>query len=149
MKSDRRSPPLSIEPSRFTKPFWEACRRGVLQAALCKKCGHLFLPAGPVCPQCWSDDVGAQPLSGYGELASFTVYRQAYHPDFPVPYVIALIALKEGPRLVSNIVDCAPKDVEVGMRVKVRFEPRGEFVLPLFAPAEEPKTQNARDSNHD
>ncbi|MFQ5563956.1 MAG: Zn-ribbon domain-containing OB-fold protein [Parvularculaceae bacterium] len=142
------SPPL-LQPSRFTEPFWDACRRGVLQAASCKDCGHLFLPAGPVCPQCWSDELGAQALSGYGEIAAFTVYRQSYHPDFPAPYVIALIALKEGPRLVSNVIGCAPEDVAIGMKVKVRFESRGEFVLPLFAPAEASKTQNARDSIHD
>jgi len=146
MKAGNR--PL-LQPSRFTRPFWDACRRGILQAALCKECGHLFLPAGPVCPQCWSADLGACSLSGYGEIAAFTIYRQAYHPDFPVPYVIALIALKEGPRLVSNIVGCAPEEITIGMPVNVRFEPRGEFVLPLFAPAEASKTQNAKDSIHD
>ena len=142
MKPD--GPPL-LEPDRFTEPFWEACRRGVLLAASCRECGHLFLPAGPVCPQCWSEDPGAQPLSGYGEVASFTVYRQSYHPDFPVPYVIALIALEEGPRLISNVVGCAPEEVAIGMRVKVRFEPRGEFILPLFAPVNASKTPNAKD----
>lgn len=146
MKAGNR--PL-LQPSRFTKPFWDACRRGILQAASCKECGHLFLPAGPVCPQCWSDDLGAQALTGYGEIVTFTIYRQAYRPDFPIPYVIALIALKEGPRLVSNVIGCAPEEVAIGMTVKVRFEPRGDFTLPLFAPAEASKTRNAKDSIHD
>ncbi len=135
MTSDFHPSPLAFEPSKFTRPFWDACRRHVLQAASCKACGHLFLPAGPVCPQCWSADLGAEALSGRGEIAAFTIYRQAYHPDYPVPYVIALIALKEGPRLISNIVGCAPESVASGMSVTVRFASRGEFVLPLFVPA--------------
>ena len=132
MTTDR---PPRLQPNHFTEPFWEACRRGVLEAALCKGCGHLFMPLGPVCPKCWSNELSAQALSGYGEVLSFTVYRQSYHPDFPVPYVIALIALEEGPRLISNVIGCTPEAVAIGVRVKVRFEPRGEFILPLFAPA--------------
>lgn len=131
MKAGR--PPL-LQPSRFTEPFWAACRREILTASLCRDCGHLFLPAGPVCPQCWSDDLGAQDLSGFGTIVAFTVYRQTYHPEIPAPYVIALIALREGPRLVSNIIGCAPEEVAVGMPVQVRFEPRGDYTLPLFAP---------------
>lgn len=136
MQSGRRPPPLPIEPSRFTQPFWEACRRGILEAASCKNCGHLFLPAGPVCPRCWSDHLDREALSGHGEIVAFTIYRQTYYPEFPAPYVLALIALKEGPRLVSNIVDCAPEELATGLRVRVRFQARGDFIAPLFAPAD-------------
>ena len=105
-----------------------------LEAAQCHACGHLFLPFGPVCPRCWSDRLDKRALTGLGEVATFTVYRQQYHRDFPPPYVIALIALREGPRMISNVVGCAPESVRVGMPVRVRFEPRGERVLPLFEP---------------
>ncbi len=106
-----------------------------LEGARCNACGHLFLPAGPVCPRCWSDRLGRQALSGLGEVATFTVYRQQYHPEFPPPYVIAVVALREGPRMVSNIVDCPPEAVRVGMPVHVRHRLRGGHVLPLFVPA--------------
>ncbi|MDP1649228.1 MAG: OB-fold domain-containing protein [Rubrivivax sp.] len=106
-----------------------------LEAASCSACGHLFLPKGPLCPRCWSSDLTTRELCGQGEVATFTVYRQQYHRDFPPPYVIALIALREGPRMISNVVGCAPESVRVGMPVRVRFEPRGERVLPLFEPA--------------
>lgn len=106
-----------------------------LEAAHCEACGHLFLPFGPVCPRCWSDRLGKRALSGLGEVATFTVYRQQYHPDFPPPYVIVLVALREGPRMISNIVDYAPGNVCVGMAVRVRFELRGDRWLPLFVPA--------------
>lgn len=105
------------------------------EAACCGDCGHLFLPPGPVCPRCWSDRLDRRQLSGDGEVATFTVYRQQYHPDFPPPYVLALIALREGPRLVSNVVDCAPEAVRIGMPVRLRWQRRGERVLPLFTPA--------------
>lgn len=105
------------------------------EAALCKRCGHVFLPPGPVCPRCWSDRLGRRALSGIGEVATFTVYRQQYHPDFPPPYVIALIALIEGPRMISNVIDCAPEAVRVGMAVRVSHRLRGDRLLPLFAPA--------------
>ncbi len=49
-------------------------------------------------------------------------------------YVVALIALDEGPRLISNIVGCEPEEVEVDMQVRLRFEPTGEFMLPRFEP---------------
>lgn len=106
-----------------------------LEAAACNACGHLFLPLGPVCPRCWSGNVGTRPLSGLGEVATFTVYRQRYRADFPPPYVVALIALREGPRMISNIIDCPPESVRVGMAVRVRHEARGGRLLPLFAPA--------------
>lgn len=105
-----------------------------LDATLCKACGHLFLPRGPVCPRCWSADLAARALSGRGNVATFTVYRQQYDPGFVPPYVIALIALAEGPRMISNVVGCAPESVHVGMPVRSRFERRGERVLVLFEP---------------
>lgn len=105
-----------------------------LEAAQCHACGHLFLPFGPVCPRCWSDRLGKRALTGLGEVATFTVYRQQYHPDFPAPYVIALVALPEGPRMISSIVDCPPEAVRIGMAVRVRFEARGERWLPVFVP---------------
>ncbi|KAB2949687.1 MAG: hypothetical protein F9K19_23400, partial [Rhizobiaceae bacterium] len=105
-----------------------------LEAAACRACGKLFLPVAPVCPDCWSNRIGRRRLSGRGEVATFTIYRQAYDADFPPPYVLAVIALREGPRMVSNVIGCAPESVRVGMKVAVRFVARGDRILPLFAP---------------
>jgi len=122
------------EPNRYTQPFWDACQRGVLEVPACLDCGQLFLPGGPVCPSCWSADITTKPVSGDGKIFTFTVYRHSYHPALKIPYVVALVELTEGPRLISNIVDCAPEDVDIGMAVRVKFEREGEFVLPRFAP---------------
>lgn len=138
MMRKHQIPPPTLEPTTFTRPFWNACKRSVLEAARCKDCGHTFLPAGPICPRCWSSALAAQTLSGKGEVVTFTVYRQSYHPGLAVPYAVALVALEEGPRFISNIVGCAPEAVRIGMAVRVRFDREGDYVLPRFVPAEEP-----------
>lgn len=122
------------QPTQFTKSFWDACQERKLVARACLDCDFLFLPGGPVCPKCWSQKLGVQPLSGAGEVFSFTVYRRTYHPAMPAPYVVALIALEEGPRLISNIIDCSPEEVRIGMPVQVRFESEEGILLPRFAP---------------
>ena len=126
-------PPLP-QPDALTAPFWEACRRRALEVSVCTDCGHRFLPPGPCCPQCWSRRLAPQKVSGRGRVFSFAVYRRTYHPAMPAPYVVALIELDEGPRLISNIVGCTPEKVAVDMPVEVRFEVVGDFTLPRFAP---------------
>ena len=96
-------PPLP-QPDALTAPFWDACRRGALEVSACGDCGHLFLPPGPCCPACWSMQLTARPVSGRGRVFSFAVYRRTFHPGMPAPYVVALVALDEGPRLNSNNV---------------------------------------------
>jgi len=56
----------------------------------------------------------------------------------PAPYVVALVELDEGPRLISNVVGCAPEEVVIDMPVRVRFETAGEFTLPRFEPSPRP-----------
>ncbi len=76
--------------------------------------------------------LGVRPVSGRGHVFSFTIYRRTYHPGMPEPYVVALVQLDEGPRLISNIVGCEPEEVSVDMPVRVRFEDVGDFKLPRF-----------------
>ena len=126
-------PPLP-QPDALTEPFWQACRRRALEVSACADCGNRFLPPGPCCPRCWSTRLSAQPVSGRGRVFSFVVYRRTYHPGMPEPYVVALVELDEGPRLISNIVGCAPEEVAIDMLVMVRFDDVGEFTLPRFVP---------------
>lgn len=125
------APPLP-QPDALTAPFWEACRRGVLEVSECRDCGHLFLPPGPCCPKCWSTALALRPVSGLGRVFSFVVYRRTYHPGMPAPYVVALVELEEGPRLITNIVGCAAEDVAIDMQVELCFEEVGDFKLPRF-----------------
>ena len=114
-------PPLP-QPDALTASFWEACRRGVLEVSACADCGHLFLPPGPCCPRCWSSRLGSHEVSGRGRVFSFAVYRRTYHAGMPAPYVVALVEIEEGPRLISNVVGCAPEDVRVEMPVKAVYD---------------------------
>jgi acetyl-CoA acetyltransferase len=76
------------------------------------------------------------PVSGRGTVLGFTVNHQQWLPDFPPPYVVAVVALDEdaSARLTTNIVGCDPDGVAIGMRVRVVFEPHGELWIPLFEP---------------
>jgi uncharacterized OB-fold protein len=136
VSSDAPAPSLP-QPDPLTRPFWDACRRRSLEVQSCAVCECLFLPPGPRCPRCWSDRFSARSVSGEGTVETFAVYRRTYHPARPAPYVVALIQLREGPRLISNVVGCRPEEVAIGMRVRVRFEDVGDLTLPQFEPSEE------------
>lgn len=121
-------------PSQFTASFWDACQNEVLEIQECHQCNAHFLPSGPVCPRCWSNDLAAIKATGEGRVFSFVVYRRTYHPAIPAPYVVAIIDLDEGARMVSNIVDCAISAVHIGMEVCLVFENESGFKLPRFKP---------------
>jgi uncharacterized OB-fold protein len=77
-------------------------------------------------------------VSGQGEVFTYTVNWHPFNPAVPVPIVIAMVELPEGGvRFTTNIVDCAPADVRIGMPVEVRFESHGEIWVPVFAPTRE------------
>jgi uncharacterized OB-fold protein len=114
--------------------FWTGGRDGELLITRCTACGYWVHPPSPRCPQCLSDAVEPQPVSGRATVYSFTINRQAWAPDLEVPFVIAIVELDEQPglRLMTNIVHCAPEDVEIGMPVEVAFVERGEAFVPVF-----------------
>ena len=76
--------------------------------------------------------------SGWGTVYSFTVTHQNQAPGFreELPYVLAIVELDEGVRMMTNVVGCAPDAVRVGMRVEVVFEDvTPEITLAKFRPA--------------
>ena len=75
-----------------------------------------------------------QPVSGRGEVFSFVVYHRTYHPAIPAPYIVASIELENGVHLISNIIDCKPEMVRIGMQVQVAFKQKSGFKLPMFTP---------------
>lgn len=119
-------------------PFWEACRRGVFLIQRCRACGrHQWYPRG-VCAHCWSGDVAWVEASGRGTVWSFTVTYANRTPGFAeeLPYVLALVELEEGPKVFTNIVECDPRDVRIGMPVQVTFRQATPAVtIPYFKPA--------------
>ena len=88
-----------------------------------------------MCPVCRSLEWDTIEASGRGTVFSFVIPHHPQLPWFPEPYVVALVDLAEGTRLVTNIVGVAPEAVSIGMAVTVRFDAFDDgVVLPLFAP---------------
>jgi hypothetical protein len=119
--------------------FWEGARQHRLLIQRCTSCGVLRHPPGPMCPHCNSLDRDAVEASGRGRVYSFVMPQYPPYPWFDYPYIVALVELEEGTRLVTNLVDVDPADVTIGMDVRVRFDHfDNDLVLPQFVPAEAP-----------
>lgn len=114
--------------------YWEAAAGERLVVRRCADCAALHFPPRHLCPSCWSDRLEWVDASGLGRVYTFTVMRRAPMPEFAaaVPYVVALIDLDEGPRLMANIVGDDAFEVAIGDRVEVCFEVRGEARVPQF-----------------
>ena len=98
------------KPTPETQHFWDGTQAGELRLQRCDACANIYFPPRPFCPA----------------------------PGFTPPYAIAVVELDEGPRLMSNIVDCpqTPEALELDMRLEVAFEKLDDNVtLPLFRPA--------------
>ena len=121
-------------PDPESAAYWGATLERRLVVQRCMTCGHHQLYARAHCLQCrnpvqWVD------ASGRGTVYSYTVIRQNFSRAFRdlLPYVVALVDLEEGPRLMTNIVNCDPADVHIGAAVEVSFEPvSDEAALPMF-----------------
>jgi len=123
--------PIPI-PNGDTLPFWEACNRDELIYQLCDKCGYQQFYPRRVCKECGSGTLKWVNASLKGKVYSFTIQHRAPTSAFreDVPYVIALIDLDDGVRMMMNIKDCSPEDIYIGMPVSIIFEERGKQKLP-------------------
>ncbi|MGE2691388.1 Zn-ribbon domain-containing OB-fold protein [Mycolicibacterium pulveris] len=121
------------------RAFWTGGADGQLLIARCTKCAMWVHPPASDCPEC-SGALVAQPVSGQATVFSYTVNQQPFNPAVPVPYVVAIVELVEQAdlRIATNIVDCDPDSVRVGLPVEVRFERQDAgddaVYVPVFAP---------------
>lgn len=132
--SDLPTPEPEVTPE--TEPFWEATAEGRLLLKECGDCGRVHYYPRARCPHCGSAATDWTEATGRGTVYSFSVLRQA-GGDYgeATPYVLAYVELEEGPRMLTNVVDCDPETVEVGMPVEVTFDAAGEdAALPRFRP---------------
>jgi uncharacterized OB-fold protein len=119
------------------RAYWKAAAEGRLVLPHCTSCAKPFWHPRPHCPACGSQRVEWKAASGKGSVHTFTIVRQSADAYFRarVPYVVAMIDLDEGVRIMSNVVDCAPEAVAIGMRVRVTYERLdGAIGIPLFVP---------------
>ena len=122
-------------PDAESAPFWAGTLDGALLVQECSVCGHHQLYARSLCINCHSSALSWIESSGRGTVYSRTIIRQNPNRAFKhlIPFVVALVDLDEGPRLMTNIVGTPPEDVTIGARVRVRFETVSDAAaLPLF-----------------
>jgi uncharacterized OB-fold protein len=116
-------------------PFWEATREGQLVLPWCTDCERHFWYPREVCPTCLGAAVEWRPSPGEGVVYACTVEHKAQTRALEAPYVVALVELDEGVRLLSNVVGGPPDRVAVGDRVRITWEDLSDGRrLPLFEP---------------
>lgn len=123
-------------PDADSAPYWRAAHEGRLVVQRCERCATHQLYPRDRCRTC-RGPVEWVEASGRGTVYSFTVIRQNYSRPFRdwIPYVVALVDLEEGPRVMTNVVGCAPEDVRIGLGVRATFEVVSDDAgIALFVP---------------
>jgi uncharacterized protein len=128
-------------PTPASQPYWDALDRHELLIQRCKSCrSHVFYPRIS-CPVCGSRQLGWIPASGRATLHTFVIsHIPAPGFDDELPYVIAIVELEEGPRMMTNLRGVAPDPMhlQIDMKLEVCFERRADRTLPMFRPAGDP-----------
>jgi uncharacterized protein len=131
------------EITAVSQPFWEAAASGKLVMQRCDHCRTITWPPRPSCVECGSPEIRWTAFSGRGNVYSFTVIRQAvggldakaFEPE--IPYTVLWVDLEDGPRFLSNMVDCPLDAIEIGMPVEIVFREASHGIwLPKFRPSE-------------
>jgi len=121
-----------------SRAYWEGAGRGELVLQRCRACQIVQHRPRGFCVSCLSDDIEHFVASGRGEVYTYSIVRQNQMPRFrnALPYVVAYVQLEEGPQLLTNLVDCDPESVSIGMLVRVDFvKTEGGLGVPRFVPA--------------
>lgn len=124
-------------PTPETRHFWDGTQVGELRLQRCDRCANVYFPPRPFCPSCGSREVSVFRASGKATLYSYVIHHRPA-PGFTPPYAIAVVQLTEGPRMMTNIVDCpqTPEALELDMNLEVVFEKLDDAIaLPVFRPA--------------
>ena len=127
------------QPTPETQHFWDGCKNGKLLLQRCKNTGNAYFPPRPFSPYTGSKEVEVFEASGRAKLFSYVInHRPAKGFENQAPYAIAVVELDEGPRMMSNIVECeqTPEALKLDMALEVVFEDiNDEITLPKFRPA--------------
>jgi uncharacterized protein len=124
--AERKIPAPVVNPE--TKPFWDATAKGQLLVKKCLACGELHYYPRSICPFCHSDRTEWLAVSGKGTIYTYSVMRRV-----PEPYAIGYVALDEGPKLMTNFVDCDFGALGIGKPVKLVWkQAEGGTPVPMF-----------------
>lgn len=127
------------EPTPETAHFWEGCRNGELRLQRCRSCSKTYFPPRPFCPACGGREVELIAATGRASLYSYVINHRP-RPDMGTePHAIAVVALEEGPLMMTNLVNTpqTPEALVLDMPLRVHFSRESdEITLPLFEPAD-------------
>ena len=124
-------------PTPETQHYWDGTRVEELRLQKCNDCRETYFPPRPFCPHCSSRDVSVFTASGKATLYSYVI-SHIPAPGLEPPYSVAVVALEEGPRLMTNLVGCdqTPEALKLDMSLEATFEAQNdEITLPFFKPA--------------
>lgn len=132
--------PQPIFPEHDTQPYWDAVKNQQLTYQVCQDCDSVVFTPRAHCTDCGSERLDRRVSKGAGTIYTYSVVRQNRVPAFAElgAYAVAYVDLDEGFRMLTNIVGVADptKDIRIGQRVQVEFEPQdsGEYPIPVFRP---------------
>lgn len=117
-----------------SRVFWEGVAQGKLLIQRCDACQQFVFYPRYLCPQCFSEALSWVEAQGTGTIYSYTVVHRAYGPFAgQTPFVVAIVELAEGVRMMTRIAGAEPSSVRIGARVRVTFVAVDEGVtLPYF-----------------
>jgi uncharacterized protein len=135
-------PPGLLDPyaDERTQPFWDDAKNEQLLAPKCANCGKFRMPPTRFCTNCLSTELEYEPLPGTGTVFTFIIVRHPLNPratDY-VPFMPAAIDPDGAPgiRFISNVVECEPEEVHIGMNVRVVWHHASDtLTVPFWAPA--------------
>lgn len=124
------------QPDNVSGPYWQAASEGRLLIQECPTCGSRQWYPRALCAACGGDPDWLE-CSGRGTLHTFTVVRQFGMKPFrdELPYVVGMVDLEEGPRIMGAVTDCDPDDVRIGMDLEVHFRKAADDIgVPYWRP---------------
>jgi uncharacterized OB-fold protein len=130
-------PAFTPSPSGLNAEFYAHGARGELRFQRCDGCGAWRHPPRVMCARCASERWQWARSSGRGRLFSWTVTHQALAPGFmdATPYVVAVVELEEGPRLVTGLRDLERTALALDLPLEVGFEKVSDAIgLHYFRP---------------
>ena len=129
------------KPSPETRHYWEGCKAGELRLQRCRHGCEPYFPPRPFCPRCASREVEVVKASGKATLYSYVINHRPRADMGTEPHSIAVVTLVEGPRMMTNVINCpqTPQALQLDMPLQVVFgNESAEIALPYFEPAEQP-----------
>lgn len=120
-----------------SKPYWEWLQKKDFRLQKCGECGKFRFPPYPSCPYCGKGGGEWISLLPKGRIYSWFVVNITPEPRFKedIPYIIALIELEVGPRIVGRLTGCTPEKVRADMPVIGKYhEVDQELTLLVFEP---------------